>query len=573
MGESYGLGQAGAGAGGKVLTESQLRTAWLAVYDRMQKANREEFSQLDHKKYQDGLFSEAAGRLLVLLGLRAKPAEGSFRKLKNREYPAGAKGMLLRAMELHKHAVGFLVRFPYHLFDAFLFGYFRRNISFSFAHSTEDFFAVKDALERSKAREEGRPLREEGPSALRWLESSMSRQFRRDPGLAERFASGRAGRAAMRYFIDPFLAPLVQFLQRRVVMAVLSAAAMGLVAGLLPLPLLAIHLSALPLLGPALVAAASGIPALALHLPLIGGAASALLSHAFEALVSELTVGSLINSLTLSSALTFPAALRQRFMDGRHGTLQPPRAFSNEWIRGVLGTAVSAVFWKQNLLSLFGLLTVGAEIEGVMSYAGALDSALSPAFRSLTGIEFRLFHSLAAAVERPQGESPVPFGGAITWGNTLLYKLQDALGFNLTDWVYMAVRGTATGLAGDPVAEAIGGAGGGGDVHAGLSVVAAVAAAAAGRPVDVKDRAGDLEREVAAVRERVSGLENQLSFQRRRLEGLRSVSKPVSEAERAKYKDVAQKKPAEHRIEAVPYSVCGFAMDADVSHADDSADG
>ena len=183
MGESYGLGQAGAGAGGKVLTESQLRTAWLAVYDRMQKANREEFSQLDHKKYQDGLFSEAAGRLLVLLGLRAKPAEGSFRKLKNREYPAGAKGMLLRAMELHKHAVGFLVRFPYHLFDAFLFGYFRRNISFSFAHSTEDFFAVKDALERSKAREEGAPWgrRPLSPAPARIVHD---RQFRRDPGWA-----------------------------------------------------------------------------------------------------------------------------------------------------------------------------------------------------------------------------------------------------------------------------------------------------------------------------------------------------------------------------------------------------
>ena len=315
----------------------------------------------------------------------------------------------------------------------------------------------------------------------------------------------------MRYLVDPLLSPMAQFLRRRAAMAVMSAVAMGLVAGLLPLPLLAIHLSALPLLGPGLLGAAHGIPALALHLPLVGGAASAILSHGLEALVSELTVGSLINSLTLSTALTFPSALKQRFMDGRHGTLQPPRVFSNEWIRGVLGTAVSAVFWKQNLLSLFGLLTVGAEIEGVMSYAGALDSALSPAFRSLTGIEFRLFHSLAAAVERPQGESPVPFGGAITWGNTLLYKLQDALGFNLTDWVYMAVRGTATGLAGTRSPKPSAGPEEGMSTRA--SVVAAVAAAAA-PPVD--SRTGQ---ETSSARSRrfgrVSGLEDQLSFQRR----------------------------------------------------------
>jgi trigger factor len=42
--------------------------------------------------------------------------------------------------------------------------------------------------------------------------------------------------------------------------------------------------------------------------------------------------------------------------------------------------------------------------------------------------------------------------------------------------------------------------------------------------------------------------------------------------ERAKYQDVPQKKAPQHQIEAVPYSVCGFAMDADVSRADDDAD-
>ena len=46
------------------------------------------------------------------------------------------------------------------------------------------------------------------------------------------------------------------------------------------------------------------------------------------------------------------------------------------------------------------------------------------------------YGALAAAVERPEGESPIRFGGAITWGNILIYKLQNLIGFNLTDQVY-----------------------------------------------------------------------------------------------------------------------------------------
>jgi trigger factor len=37
--------------------------------------------------------------------------------------------------------------------------------------------------------------------------------------------------------------------------------------------------------------------------------------------------------------------------------------------------------------------------------------------------------------------------------------------------------------------------------------------------------------------------------------------------ERANYQDVPQKKQAEHRVEAVPYSVCGFASESDAQQA------
>ena len=98
------------------LEESSPREEWLAVYDRLQAVNRDHFKRLDSKKY-DGWTS--------------------FRRLADKSYPPGWRGTLLRLSELHKHFLGAAIRFPYHLFDMFVFGYFRQAIAFEFFHSTE----------------------------------------------------------------------------------------------------------------------------------------------------------------------------------------------------------------------------------------------------------------------------------------------------------------------------------------------------------------------------------------------------------------------------------------------------
>ncbi|MBI5244636.1 MAG: hypothetical protein HY922_13290 [Elusimicrobia bacterium] len=515
------------------------RAAWLAVYDRLQRANREEFSHLDSKKYQGGLISDAFGRLMAKLGLRRKAEDAPWRKLANKSYAPGMKGVLQRSFEIQKHVLGFFIRFPYHLFDSFIFGYFRRNIAYEFFHGAEDFFAVRDALERERIAREGGSVEEKAASE-RWLESAMSRSAFRQPTLLEKAGGTRAGRLVLRYFLTPLIQPLLQFIWRRATMAILSAAAMGLVAGILPLPLLAIHLSALPALGPAL-AMLQALPAAAAHLPWVGGAASSVLGGALNALVGDLSIGPLLNSLVLSSIMTFPAALKQRFMDGRHGTLSPPRALSALWWHGVFGTLASRTFWSQNLKSLAGLMMVGAEIEGVMGYAGALDRALTPAFKAGTGHEFRLFQTIGAAVERPQGESPIPFGGAITWGNILIYKLQNLLGFNLTDSVYRLTRGLTTGVRGDPIIEAVEAGGAGGAGGAGRSVVAAVVGAAAQQSDSNKGpKPGDLAEAIRQARERIRGLEAQASLQEGRLDSMAGQSRPVDAAERERYRELMQ---------------------------------
>jgi len=127
------------------LNEFSPLESWIGVYDRLQAANRDQFKRYDSKKYT---------------GWK------SFRELANKTYAPGWKGALQRTLELHKHFVGAAVRFPYHLFDMFIFGYFRQAISFEFRHSTEDFMALSD--------------REN--FAEQWLEASMRKAMDFIPG-------------------------------------------------------------------------------------------------------------------------------------------------------------------------------------------------------------------------------------------------------------------------------------------------------------------------------------------------------------------------------------------------------
>ncbi|PIR19062.1 MAG: hypothetical protein COV48_04065, partial [Elusimicrobia bacterium CG11_big_fil_rev_8_21_14_0_20_64_6] len=216
----------------------------------------------------------------------------------------------------------------------------------------------------------------------------------------------------------------------------------------------------------------------------------------------------------------------------------------------MLGAAVSWEFWRSNLKSFFGLVTVGAEIEGIMTYAGSIDAAIDPGFKAITGRELHLFHNIGAAVERPEGDSPIPFGGAITWGNTLLYKLQALAGFNISDSVMNAtimVKSAVTGGSATDLPMAM------------LSAQSLIAAAgertpeqAKGLPFDpdlwkqpmsvvtarIKElagQAGHLEAEIAAVKEHRTKLMSELGDKRAQLERLQKLSRPVTDAERAEY--------------------------------------
>ncbi|MFH2202136.1 MAG: hypothetical protein ABIJ96_03390 [Elusimicrobiota bacterium] len=545
------------------------RAAWLAVYDELQRMNREEFKQLDSKKYEGGLLSETVSRLFVKLGWRKKVAEAGYRKLANRQYPKGLSGALVRALEMHKHLIGIFVRFPYQLFDMFFFGFFRRNITYEFSRSTEDFITLRAQIARKQAEEKGELTETEEmrlPTAEKWIKGAMAKHQRRGVGLKENIYAGRGARLLRRYFLTPVFGPLVQFVWRRATLAIFSAVAMGLIAGLTPLPVLSFHLTAVPFLGDALVAFGHGLPLFLSAVPFVGESLAAVTGSALNAVISDLSVGALLNTFALSTLLTFPAVAKQRLMDQRGMAHRLPPLLSADFILGVAGTAISWSFWSKNLKSMFGLMVVGAEIEGVMSYAGEIDGFFNTAYQPLTGSEFRLFHTIGAAVERPEGDSPIPFGGAITWGNILIYKLQDLAGFNITDAVYNVVRHGVYGVHGLEPGSAIEVAMAGnstplGPMAAGQSVVASIVGMASrggggpegfvlgarkemeARKLQAQDEAGDLEREITRVKQRIAELEATLLQKTQERDQLKEMSLSPAEAakQEAEYRAALEK--------------------------------
>ncbi|TPW21090.1 MAG: hypothetical protein FD126_1034, partial [Elusimicrobia bacterium] len=525
------------------LRETSEREAWLAVYDRLQAANRSEYEHLDQKKYHGW---------------------SSFRKLANRTYPAGWKGTLLRSLELHKHLLGLVVRLPLHLFDSFIIGYFRRAASYEYFRGREDFFTVREALDIEKAREKGTftsDMLTRPRLAERVLEQVMQAQFMGGLTGRQRFEGKPWVRGLERWVVRPWLAPLGKFLWRRATLAVFSAAAMGFIAGIVPLPLMGFQLTALPVVGVGLSWLGTGLPAAVAGIPFVGEGAAAVLSHAAETFLGEMTVGGVLNAFTLSTFLTFPNAVKMRLMEDRgEGRLTTARLRERAFWHGVVGTFFSARFWLDNFKSFFGLVTVGAEIEAVMGYAGGLDAAVSPAFQAVTGHEFKLFHTVAAAIERPEGDSPIPFGGAITWGNVLLYKLQNMVGLNITDEVYHLTRGLAYGDLSDAVSQSVVNArtpglapagvplpagledapAAGGGAPGGVSIVAAAVGAVsrAGVGSETKGRTpGDIQGEIARTREAIAALESRISGREKRLSDLGKESNPVSEEDNRAYEE------------------------------------
>ncbi|MBI2787558.1 MAG: hypothetical protein HYX59_02645 [Elusimicrobia bacterium] len=492
------------------LNEFSPLESWIGVYDRLQAANRDQFKRYDSKKY-DGW--------------------KSFRELANKTYAPGWKGALQRALEFHKHFIGAAVRFPYHLFDMFIFGYFRQAISFEFRHSTEDFMALSD----------------KDNFAEQWLESSMRKDAFDGAGMLAGLKAKAWYRAVNRWFIVPAAAPLTTFLARRLTLAIMSAVAMGLLGAFAPVLPLSFALTSIPVLGPAIVAVLNGLPVAVAAVPFIGDALAPVLGAAVAALAKDLILGPLLNTLILSTLLTFPAAARERI-----AKLRDDAPLASLPVKGlivaVLGAAVSWEFWKANLKSFLGLVTVGAEIEGIMTYAGTIDSFIDPGVKAVTGRELHLFHNIGAAVERPEGDSPIPFGGAITWGNTLLYKLQALAGFNISDAVMrttLMAKGAVLGESARDLPMAM------------LSAQGLIAAAgertpeqAKGLPFDpdlwkqpmdqvmarikeLSGQAGHLDAEIAAVKDHRVRLLSELGDKQAQLERLQKLSRPVTPEEEA----------------------------------------
>jgi hypothetical protein len=494
------------------LNEFSPLESWIGVYDRLQAANRDQFKRLDSHKYS---------------GWK------SFRELANKTYPEGWKGGLLRASEVHKHFVGALVRFPYHLFDMFIFGYFRQAISFEFRHSGEDFMALS-----------GRPK-----FAEQWLEASMRRDAFKGAGAFAGLKATRWYRTVNRWLIVPVVAPLTTFIARRLTLAIMSAIAMGLLGAFAPVLPLGFALTSIPVLGPAIVAVFNGLPVAVAAVPFVGAVFAPIVGAAMTALAKDLILGPLLNTLILSTLLTFPAAARERI-----ARLRDDAPLASLPIRGmivaVLGAAISWEFWRSNLKSFVGLATVGAEIEGIMTYAGSIDAAIDPGFKAVTGRELHLFHNIGAAVERPEGQSPIPFGGAITWGNVLLHKLQTLAGFNISDSVMRStimIKSAVTGGSATDLPMAM-------LTAQGLISAASERTPAQGKglPFDadlykkpmaevmarIKElagTAGHLDAEIAAVKEHRTKLLAELGDKKAKLERLQKLSRPVTDAEKAEY--------------------------------------
>jgi len=441
----------------------------------------------------------------------------------NVEYEAGWRGWAMRASEVHKHLAGFFVRLWYHLFDSFVFGYFRRAISFRIFHSTEDFISIP-----KPKTPKGKP---EASDPSKYLEAALSAESFRAPGSQSVLLNQPWARAIKLYGLECLIMPLGQFIVRRATLAVMSAIAMGVLAAFAPMLPLSLSLTAVPYLGHGILAFADGLPHVVASVPFLGGFFAPVVDKAIHALVSDLVLGPMLNTLILTTLLTYPAALKRRLMDSRGGAVRGPPVFSGEFAKAVALTAVSWDFWRENGKSYFGMLTVGSEIEGVMQYAKGADAFIDRAWHPVTGGHFSAFHTIGAAVERPANHpdeaerSPIPWGGAITWGSTLIYKLQDAVGFNLSDATFKVVSTAIALVHSNDLTRAL----------ANLPGTAGTAQALVHASEQRTGERQDWEVELRAARERLARLESQLTGKTDRLRELQSQSKPITPAEQAEY--------------------------------------
>ncbi|MHB2025314.1 MAG: hypothetical protein ACYCPQ_01550 [Elusimicrobiota bacterium] len=401
---------------------------WLAVYDALQKTNYEQFKERDHAKYGGSVFKETVRKAWAKA--RGKPFEdsASFRNLANKTYAPGWKGAAQRLAGAHRYLIfGFWFRFIYDCFDSFVLGYFRQAMSFHFKHGREDFLNLAPASGQA-------PI-----GAEKALAAAVAGIQGRTLTIAQRLRSTPAGRAAWEKIVKPFLAPLAMFLRRRLVMALLSAVAMGILGAMAPaMPFMSVSILSLPLMGPLLLHAVHLFLFSVAAVPVIGPFLTPVLANAVNALLKDLVIGPLLNTYLLSFFMTL--------------TRRP----ISQWGRALR----SGAFWGESVKSFLSMMTVGAEIAGALSYFAGADKIIDThGFYQLVGRHihehFRVFHALGSAVESPKGQSLIPFGGAITWGNAILYHLENALHFNISNWIaaHLNPAAAASIAAGIPIQQ------------------------------------------------------------------------------------------------------------------------
>ncbi|MBI4422089.1 MAG: hypothetical protein HY554_00075, partial [Elusimicrobia bacterium] len=474
------------------LSMSGDRERWLRVYDAMQKANRRAFINGDQQKYH---------------GL------SSFRKLGNIEYAPGLAGILHRALQVHKHLAGFFIRMWYHLLDIFFYGNIRRSWAFRLSHATEDYLGIP----RPHA-----PGGEPRPSdAAEALGAVMAHEGKRQKGPLDEVLAKPWARTLYIYAGELAVLPLVEFTYRRVALSMTSKIITGLLAALTPI--LPMSLSLTGLLG---VSAAA--PAWIAALPFFGPIAAVAI-HAF---LAELVLGRVLSAVLLSAAMTYRRAYGWERMDTRRN------GDSDAWVVA-LKTLLSRRFLSQVARTAFFQLTVGAEIEAIGSYTNAVDAKVDQAYHPATGSHFRIFHTIFAIVERPgdhpdpDERSPLPFGGAITWGDTLVRKLEGFAGFNISDSIFKGASGALAFIHTTEATRAAHGLPSGPGVAEALVGMATQRQHPDGKSGGHRDPTG-WEAELRAAREHVAKLQAELTGSAERLSRLEAESRPVSPEERAR---------------------------------------
>lgn len=472
------------------MDESSPRAAWLAVYDDLQAQNRQHYNRWDMSL-----------------------AHTSFRNLANVSYAAGWRGRLQRVLEWRKHLVGLAFRMPYHLFDMFFYGYFRRAWMFEFVHARKDYLSLSGV---------------EG-LARKALSAAFGRQAARGTGPLSELRARGWFRGLERWVWVPLAAPLANFMVRRLTLAVLSSGiSVGLLAALTPaLPLVMPLVSGLgaflaPLhLGATAVWALNSFPVAVAAIPFVGHFFASIISAALAGFVPELAFAALLKTFVLSTLLTFPREWSR--LRGELGDRQARgRLTWGQWAQTFLGAWGSRSFWRANASSFVGLLTVGAEIGGILNYAEQLDAGIDTVFHPVTGTHFHAIYAFADFVDG--------HNGAITWGSWILAKAQELAHFQLSDAVMSALSfGRLQGSA----EEAVHAAAGDSRLAFDPDLWSKPPAEAEARIQELAAEAGGLEREAASVREHSRQLLARLEDQKSRLEKLRRESRPETARERA----------------------------------------